>query len=54
MDEEEAKKYNPSSKLPVFIILENGEEKTRFAGEYRYEEFVEKLKELGVIHEENH
>ena len=53
MDEDEVKKYNPGDKLPVFIVLDKDEEKSRFTGEYRYEEFVGKLKELGVIHEKN-
>jgi thiol-disulfide isomerase/thioredoxin len=51
MDEEEAKAYNPGDKLPVFIILDNDKEVTRFVGEYSYEELKNKLKENGVINE---
>lgn len=53
MDEEEAKKYNPGDKLPVFIILDNDKEITRFTGEYSYDEFKEKLLEVGVLNEED-
>ena len=53
MDEEEAKKYNPGDKLPVFIVLNNDSEVSRFVGEYKYEEFINKLKELEVIHEKD-
>jgi len=53
MDEEEAKKYNPGDKLPLFIVFDNNKEINRFSGEYSYDEFVKKLKELGVVDEEN-
>lgn len=53
MDEEEAKKYNPGDKLPVFIILDNDKEVTRFTGEYSYDEFKDKLIEVGVLNEED-
>ena len=53
MDEEEAKKYNPGDKLPVFIVLDNDKEITRFVGEYSYDEFKNKLIEVGVLDEEN-
>lgn len=53
MDEEESKKYNPGEKLPVFIVLDNDKEITRFVGEYSYDEFKNKLIEVGVIDEEN-
>ena len=52
MDEEEAKKYNPGTTLPVFIVLDNGKEKGRFCGEYKYDEFLKILKNEGVISEE--
>lgn len=54
MDEEEAKSYQPGDVLPVFIVMDQDQEVTRFAGEYSYDEFVSKLKEVGVIHEEDH
>ena len=54
MDEEEAKAYQPGDVLPVFIVLDGNTEVTRFAGEYSYDAFVQKLTEVGVIHEENH
>ena len=54
MDEEEASKYNPGDVLPVFIVFDsNDKEVTRFVGEYSYDAFIEKLKDVGVIHEEN-
>lgn len=53
MDEEEVSKYNVGDTLPVFIILSNDVEVNRFSGEYKYEEFVNKLIEVGVINEEN-
>ena len=53
MDEEEAKKYNPGDKLPVFIVLDNDKEVTRFTGEYSYDEFKDKLIEAGVLNEED-
>ena len=53
MDEEEAKKYNPGDVLPVFIVFDGNKEIDRFSGEYSYDEFIAKLKEDGVINEEN-
>ena len=53
MDEEISKNYHPGDVLPVFIVLDNGVEKERFAGEYSYDNFVSKLKEVGVICEED-
>ena len=53
MDEEEVSNYNPGDKLPVFIILDNDKEIDRFVGEYNYDEFLEKLKDVGVINEED-
>lgn len=53
MDEEMALKYSPGDKLPVFIILDGNREITRFSGEYRYDEFIDKLKSVGVIDEED-
>ncbi|MBQ3306800.1 MAG: thioredoxin family protein [Bacilli bacterium] len=51
MDEDEVKKYNPGDKLPVFIVLDNNKEVSRFVGEYKYDDFIKKLKELEVINE---
>ena len=53
MDEEEAKSYHPGDTLPVFIVMDQDQEVDRFEGEYSYQDFVDKLKEVGVIHEEN-
>lgn len=53
MDEEISKSYHPGDVLPVFIVLDNGVEKERFVGEYSYDDFVSKLKDAGVIHEED-
>ena len=53
LEEDEAKKYEPGDILPVFIVEdENKKEITRFHGELSYEEFVKKLKDVGVINEE--
>ena len=54
MDEEEAKKYEPGDVLPVFVVMDQEREVTRFVGEYSYDEFINKLRDVGVIHEENH
>ncbi len=53
MDEEEVKKYNPGDKLPVFIVYDGDREILRVVGEFTLEEFVEKMKEVGVVLEEN-
>ena len=54
MDEEEAANYNPGDKLPVFVVLnQHNQEVTRFVGEYSYDEFIAKLKDVGVIHEKD-
>ncbi len=53
MDEEEASLYNPGDVLPVFIVLDGSKEVSRFVGEYSYDDFINKLIELGVIDEEN-
>ena len=53
MDEEESKKYNPGDVLPVFIVMDDDKEVERFVGEYSYDQFVFKLKSVGVINEEN-
>lgn len=47
----EASSYEVGDVLPVFIVMEQDREITRFSGEYSYEEFVHRLKEAGVIHE---
>jgi len=52
MDEEEVKPYNPGDTLPVFIVMNGEEEVDRFVGEYSYDDFVQKLKDVGVINEE--
>ena len=53
MDEDEAKKYNPDDKLPVFIIMDDDKEVSRFVGEFSYVELKNKLIEEGVINEKN-
>ena len=53
MDEEEVKKYNPGDILPVFIVFDGNEEILRLTGEFSYDEFINKLKEVGVLLEEN-
>lgn len=53
MDEEEVKKYNPGDILPVFIVFNGEKEVLRLTGEFSYDEFINKLKEVGVLLEEN-
>ncbi len=53
MDEEEVKKYNPGDILPIFIVFLGEDEVLRLTGEFSYDEFISKLKEVGVILEEN-
>ena len=53
IDEEEVKKYNPGDILPVFIVFDGNEEILRLTGEFSYDEFINKLKEVGVLLEEN-
>lgn len=48
MDEEETLKYNPGDVLPVFIIFDNDKEVLRITGEFSYDEFVNKINEVGV------
>lgn len=53
MDEEEVFKYNPGDILPVFIVFNGDKELLRLTGEFSYDEFINKLKEVGVLLEEN-
>lgn len=53
MDEEEVSKYNPGDVLPLFIVFDGDKEVLRLTGEFSYDEFIEKLKEVGVVLEEN-
>lgn len=53
MDEEEAMKYNLGDILPVFIVFDGEKEVLRLTGEFSYDEFINKLKEVGVMLEEN-
>lgn len=53
MDEEEVKEYNPGDILPVFIVYDGDTEVLRLTGEFSESEFIEKLKEVGVILEKN-
>ena len=53
MDEEEVKKYNPGDILPVFIVFNGDKEVLRLTGEFSYDEFINKLKEVGVLLEKN-
>lgn len=48
-DSDEVEKYNPGDKLPLFIVMDDNKEVTRFSGEYNYDEFISKLKGVGVI-----
>ena len=53
MSPEEVKKYNPGDILPIFIIFDGENEVLRLTGEFSYDEFISKLKEVGVMLEEN-
>ena len=53
MNEEEVKKYNPGDILPVFIVFDKDKEILRMTGEFKVEEIVEKIKEVGELHEKN-
>ena len=51
MDEEEVKKYNPGDILPVFIVFDKDKEILRMTGEFKLEDIVDKIKEVGELHE---
>lgn len=53
IDEEIVDTYGKFEVLPAFIVMDREKEITRFSGEYSYDEFVKKLKEVGVIDEKN-
>lgn len=53
MDEDEAKKYNPGDKLPIFIVLDGDREINRYIGEFSYEDLENKFKDDGVLDEKN-
>ena len=53
MDEDEVKNYNPGDKLPIFIVFDGNNEIERFIGEFNYDDLEKKLKDVGVINEEN-
>ena len=53
MDEDEVKKYSPGDILPVFIVFDEDKELLRLTGEFSYDEFISRLKEVGVMLEEN-
>lgn len=53
MDEDEVKKYNPGDILPVFMVFDGDKEVLRLTGEFSYDEFISKLKEVGVLLEKN-
>ena len=53
IDEEEVMKYNPGKVLPIFIVFDNEKEVLRLTGEFSYDEFIKRVKEVGVDYEEN-
>lgn len=53
IDEDIVKKYNPGDKLPLFIIVDNDDEVSRFSGEFSYEELKDRLEKEGVLSEKN-
>ena len=53
MDEEEVLKYNPGDVLPIFILFDGDKELLRIVGELSYDEFLNKLIEVGGFFEKN-
>lgn len=53
MDEEIVEKYGTFDVLPTFIVLDGEKEISRFSGEFSIDEFIEKLKKIGVIDEKD-
>ena len=53
MDEDEVSKYNVGDILPVFILYDEDKEITRIIGEVSEKEMLNKLREVGLINEEN-
>lgn len=51
MDEEEVAKYNPGEVLPVFIVYEGNNEILRMTGEFSLDDIVNKINEVGELHE---
>ena len=53
MDEDEVSKYNVLDTLPVFIFFDGDKEIDRVIGEVSEKEMLNKLREVGLINEEN-
>jgi thiol-disulfide isomerase/thioredoxin len=53
MDELEVSKYNPGSILPVFIVYQGEDEVLRLTGEYKYDDFVSKIKDVVDLDEKD-
>ena len=53
MDQEKVVKYNVGENIPLFIVLDNDKEITRFSKEFNYEELKEELTKVGVINEKD-
>lgn len=53
VDEDMVEGYGTFEVLPVFIVFDGEKEITRFSGEYNFDEFVRKLKEVGAIDEKD-
>ena len=51
MDEEEVEKYNPGDILPVFIVYDGDKEILRMTEEFKVEDIVEKIREVGELNE---
>ncbi len=47
MNEDEVKKYQPGSTLPVFIFMDKEKEVKRITGEVTYQELIKLIEELG-------
>lgn len=53
IDEEEVMKYEPGNILPVFIFFEGDKEFLRITGEIKESEMINKILEVGDLHEKN-
>ena len=53
MDEDEVSNYDVGDTLPVFIFFDKDTEIDRVIGEVSEKEMLNKLREVGIINEEN-
>jgi thiol-disulfide isomerase/thioredoxin len=53
MDEDEVASYNPGEVLPLFIIYNNEDEVLRITGEYKYDDFINRIKDVVSLNEKD-